>query len=219
MNSNILNKHDREIKMSNNNYRLSNLGTVFNCPNCGCNSTVTQVEIIKSTGLRDLIGSKSSTIAFICINCTEEFSPSRNDNAVPEYTKLSDQNRVEPVFLETLVFCMSKVALVDGELHNQEIQSICDFIKEISGTVLTAERVIELLNSVETENVSIDDYVRQRKGSLSKTEKEVIVRACLRISNADGHIDSAESILLRETISLFGIDDESLRHIYTTEGL
>ena len=114
---------------------------------------------------------------------------------------------------------MSKVALVDGELHNQEIQSICDFIKEISGTVLTAERVIELLNSVETENVSIDDYVRQRKGSLSKPEREVIVRACLRISNADGHIDSAESILLRETISLFGIDDESLRHIYTTEGL
>lgn len=154
-----------------------------------------------------------------CTHCHTHFDPDEleEDNGDTENENFEkDQYKT---FLETIVFCMSKVALADEELHTSELTEIITVFETLTGKELKLEQVLDLLRTIEKEDNSVKQYLAKRLGYLTYEARVTIVRSVLRISQSDGFIDSTEADLIKEIVDGISISEKDLHDIYKSEGL
>ena len=87
---------------------------------------------------------------------------------------------------------MFKLALADGEVDAGEVAQIARIFGNLSGRAVDPEEITGELEAARADTGSVADYLQSVAPQLNDTGKELVMRAAISISKADGTVDARE---------------------------
>ena len=93
---------------------------------------------------------------------------------------------------------MVRVAMVDGELHANEIDRLRWNVGRLTGTTPSAEQVREDVAEVVGRAIPLPRLLDEAREQLDRSGRQTVMRAAYIIATADGRVPEAEDALLVE---------------------
>ena len=122
----------------------------------------------------------------------------------------------QAAFFAALFACLAKLAKADGQVSKKEIEKVDNFIKE-RFKFDKEQRVfaIKVFNTAKDDKVSYEEYAHQLANLLSSNKNALVVfyELLFELAMADGVLDKNEEELLKNTVSIFGIDAQLFRNL------
>lgn len=123
-----------------------------------------------------------------CLNCKDAFKTS--------VLQLNHQDKnFEAQYHEAIRQVMIHVLLADDVIEENELATLSSVYERISGKKLPNEELLKQLNSSKN-NASLNEYLRQIKGSLNEEGKALVIKAAIYIAMADGMYQIEEQALI-----------------------
>lgn len=141
-----------------------------------------------------------------CRKCKQTFWESVLECS-PEITK----RELHPSILKLMVLIM----LADGRIEKEEMETIVKVYKEVTDKEITNEDINEIIKSSESEEISVEDYLKRIKPYLNEHSKELIVKCSFLVSKSDGEIMEEEKILLYEICHALSLTVQHCNSILT----
>lgn len=112
----------------------------------------------------------------------------------------------QAIFFVSMFSMLAKMAKSDGQIVQQEIQVVTDFIDSIKLDTQDKQTAIQIFRNAVDDKYSIYDYATQYQEIATPEMRETLYSILYQIAYADGALDEAEDEILRNIPSYLGIN-------------
>jgi tellurite resistance protein len=186
----------------------------FHCPQCGSGSPYRHKTVRRFFTLYfiPLIPLDRLGEYVECGACGGTYKP-----AVLELDPEADRAAFEAEFHGAVRGVMLKMMLADGVIEDEELESVATVYEQLAGKVLSVEQIRAEAEALQGDaSQSVQDYVKDVRGSLNDQGKELVVRAALAVASADGKVSDTERLLLVEIGEALELTEAHLMGILKT---
>ncbi|MEM9453462.1 MAG: TerB family tellurite resistance protein [Myxococcota bacterium] len=114
---------------------------------------------------------------------------------------------------------MVRVAMVDGELHQAEVDRLRWNVGRLTGQTPTEDQVQADVAEVQARAVPLSELLAQARHELDVEGRRAVVRAAYIIATADGEVPRAEERLVLEIARGLEISPEEFRALVSPMAL
>jgi tellurite resistance protein len=122
----------------------------------------------------------------------------------------------EAEFHRTVKRVMVQMMLADGEVDEEEVQTIREIYGELTNSELSDADVRSEISLVEREQQDVATSMAQFAGYLNDSGKEIVIRAAFLVAAADGEFHDDEKALLAEIGQALGMSDAHLKGVISS---
>jgi uncharacterized tellurite resistance protein B-like protein len=108
---------------------------------------------------------------------------------------------------------LGKMALADGSIADEEIVTIRAVLKKLTGREIEAETVAALIAEARNDTRAVEEIASSLTATLNSNGVELVVRACLMVAAADGHVDKTETEMLSRVARGLGMSSAHFRGV------
>lgn len=125
------------------------------------------------------------------------------------------QHQRQSVFLETVFILMGKLAKADGHISQDEIDHVEQFIQKLGMSAEHRQQAIALFKQGADANFDIEPSLKKFIAICGNTNnlKQMLLVYLIVMALSDGHIHSAEEIMLKDVARHFGYDQTAFKQI------
>ena len=125
------------------------------------------------------------------------------------------QHQRQSVFLETVFILMGKLAKADGHISQDEIDHVEQFIQKLGMSAEHRQQAIALFKQGADANFDIEPSLKKFIAICGNTNnlKQMLLVYLIVMALSDGHIHSAEEIMLKDVARHFGYDQAAFKQI------
>ncbi len=125
------------------------------------------------------------------------------------------QHQRQSVFLETVFILMGKLAKADGHISQDEIDHVEQFIQKLGMSAEHRQQAIALFKQGADANFDIEPSLKKFIAICGNTNnlKQMLLVYLIVMALSDGHIHSAEEIMLKDIARHFGYDQAAFKQI------
>ena len=125
------------------------------------------------------------------------------------------QHQRQSVFLETVFILMGKLAKADGHISQDEIDHVEQFIQKLGMSAEHRQQAIALFKQGADANFDIEQSLKKFIAICGNTNnlKQMLLVYLIVMALSDGHIHSAEEIMLKDVARHFGYDQAAFKQI------
>lgn len=125
------------------------------------------------------------------------------------------QHQRQSVFLETVFISMGKLAKADGHISQDEIDHVEQFIQKLGMSAEHRQQAIALFKRGADANFDIEPSLKKFIAICGNTHnlKQMLLVYLIVMALSDGHIHSAEEIMLNDVARHFGYDQAAFKQI------
>ncbi|CAH1084073.1 co-chaperone DjlA [Candidatus Nitrotoga sp. 1052] len=125
------------------------------------------------------------------------------------------QHQRQSVFLETVFISMGKLAKADGHISQDEIDHVEQFIQKLGMSAEHRQQAIALFKQGADANFDIEPNLKKFIAICGNTHnlKQMLLVYLIVMALSDGHIHSAEEIMLKDVARHFGYDQAAFKQI------
>ncbi len=125
------------------------------------------------------------------------------------------QHQRQSVFLETVFISMGKLAKADGHISQDEIDHVEQFIQKLGMSTEHRQQAIALFKRGADANFDIEPSLKKFIAICGNTHnlKQMLLVYLIVMALSDGHIHSAEEIMLIDVARHFGYDQAAFKQI------
>ena len=115
---------------------------------------------------------------------------------VLDYNPEKDTEIFQAEYENAIKKLMILMLLADGEIDENEINSVITIYEKITNTVLSREELIREIDNLKDKNHDVIDFTGSLRGQLNDHGKETIIKVAYLIAYADGEFHESEQDLL-----------------------
>ncbi len=125
------------------------------------------------------------------------------------------QHQRQSVFLETVFILMGKLAKADGHISQDEIDHVEQFIQKLGMSAEHRQQAIALFKQGADANFDIEPSLKKFIAICGNTNnlKQMLLVYLIVMALSDGHIHSAEEVMLKDVARHFGYDQAAFKQI------
>lgn len=125
------------------------------------------------------------------------------------------QHQRQSVFLETVFILMGKLAKADGHISQDEIDHVEQFIQKLGMSAEHRQQAIALFKQGADANFDIEPRLKKFIAICGNTNnlKQMLLVYLIVMALSDGHIHSAEEVMLKDVARHFGYDQAAFKQI------
>ncbi|MDO8369346.1 MAG: co-chaperone DjlA [Candidatus Nitrotoga sp.] len=125
------------------------------------------------------------------------------------------QHQRQSVFLETIFISMGKLAKADGHISQDDIDHVEQFIQKLGMSAEHRQQAIALFKRGADANFDIESSLKKFIAICGNTNdlKQMLLVYLIVMALSDGHIHSAEEIMLKDVARHFGYDQAAFKRI------
>lgn len=125
------------------------------------------------------------------------------------------QSKRQSVFLETVFISMGKLAKADSHISQDEIDHVEQFIQKLGMSNQHRQQAIALFKQGADANFDLEPSLKKFIAICGNTNnlKQMLLVYLIVMALSDGHIHSAEEIMLKDVARHFGYDQAAFKQI------
>ncbi len=125
------------------------------------------------------------------------------------------QHQRQSVFLETVFILMGKLAKADGHISQDEIDHVEQFIQKLGMSAEHRQQAIALFKQGADANFNVEPSLKKFIAICGNTNnlKQMLLVYLIVMALSDGHIHSAEEVMLKDVARHFGYDQAAFKQI------
>ena len=149
-----------------------------------------------------------------CKSCKSTYN-----ERVLEFNPKKDAEKFEAEFSIAAKRVMFKMALADGEIDDSEIQQITQAFSNIAKRDIDPADIAAEIEAARNDTRTVADFISDVAPRLNETGKELVLRSCIAVIKADGHIDDDELVELSALIKVLDMPRAYSNGVLAEEGL
>jgi tellurite resistance protein len=149
-----------------------------------------------------------------CNSCNSTFKMNALD-----YDPKAQQEQIQAIFALATRDIMIKIAMADGSIDPDEISTIERVYENVTKHSLTGNEITQRVEELTNDPQNIEVYASTMSGFLNDTGKEMVLRAAVAISKADGVVDSSEIEILHRLADSLDLPKAYANGIFSEEGI
>ena len=181
----------------------------FFCPDCGAERAYQRVVVRRSLRLPLLpalpLGRYGEFVE--CLACRATFRPEALAYAH------ADGADVPAEYRRTMRRVLATMVLADGRVHGREVETVQEIHRALCGRDLSRAEVEAEMVEAGRQPVAVARLLARAMGYLNEYGKEQVLRACVRVSRADGELHRKEAALMRHLGRVLRLPDGRLEAI------
>lgn len=126
-----------------------------------------------------------------CLQCHGTFRPE-----VLQHDPAAEQQRVREEFADHIKRIGVLAAIADGDLEDEEVEAILDIHDKLGGKPLTAGELRAEIAQARSAQTTASGYAQRFAAMLNDHGKELVVKAALQVTLADGPLNVPEEQFL-----------------------